>query len=118
MPNHATHVLIGAVGGALVYVVYMRWNDEPVSLLGLLSAAGLGAMAATLPDLLEPAVHPHHRGPAHSVVALLGVTCTAVESVSSDILTDDEKQLLLSLAAGYASHLAADATTPMGLPVV
>lgn len=117
MPNHGTHVLIGAIGGALLYVVHKRWMGEPISLAGLLFAAGLGAMAATIPDLLEPPIHPNHRGTAHSALALLGVAYTAMETVSSDALTDADKELILALAAGYASHLAADATTPMGLPV-
>ncbi len=87
----------------------------PVSGLRILRSACLGALAAALPDFLEPADSSHHRRFFHSVIALCGLGWMAsrvVRMPPSEFRSD-----LLALLAGYGSHLAADALTPRSLPL-
>jgi membrane-bound metal-dependent hydrolase YbcI (DUF457 family) len=82
-------------------------------------AGVVGAFAAGLPDLLEPAITPRHRQICHSVAfaSLMVVTLKAIYDWNPQ--TEGQKLLrdvLLSIGVGYLSHLGADATTAAGLP--
>lgn len=74
MPNAATHKTLGAVTGlaATHYCVTPllhpeeEENGKPTLLLTGLAAGGLGGR---IPDLLDPPIHPNHRGFCHSVLA-------------------------------------------------
>ena len=117
MPNRSEHLIIGAVLGAATYLGYKLAKHEDPTLGGLLATGAVGAGAAALPDLLEPAVSPNHRAGFHSWLAagVLGVA-SAVSAKSE--LPDEAKIAVLSFASGYGSHLLADATTPKGLPLL
>lgn len=73
MPNAAAHKALGAVSGMAAsnyYVTpFLRLEDEengkPTLLLTGLVAGGVGGR---IPDLLDPPIHPSHRGFYHSVV--------------------------------------------------
>ncbi|UOG31801.1 metal-dependent hydrolase [Leptospira noguchii] len=81
----------------------------------LLIGGGLGLVGGMIPDILEPADHPHHRQTAHSVafVVLLYILImqTKKKYPSASIFLD-------SLLVGYVSHLGLDSTTPMGIPLI
>lgn len=72
MANRRTHSLTGAVAGG-VSALYLARGEEPLHRI-LESVGGFvgGVAGGRLPDLLEPALTPRHRGVAHSV-ALAGV---------------------------------------------
>lgn len=104
-----THAAIGAMVGYQI-------ADWP--------GAGIGAIAALLPDIDHPQsllgrrLWPvawtinqvmGHRGALHSLAALLLVSAAA-----SVMLPD----WWIVIAAGYASHLAADALTVSGVPLL
>jgi inner membrane protein len=84
-------------------------------------AGVVAALAAGIPDYLEPATNPHHRQFCHSAAfaTLLAagmkrlyewVPATPGEALLRDVL--------LSIGFGYLAHLGADATTAMGLPLI
>ncbi len=104
-------------------------------------------MGGILPDVLEPATSPHHRQLAHSLVVggSLAVAKVAEMQASCRSLSSEATQrasvlpvgsperrdaeflalfwrfvagFLIGLATGYASHLALDACTPQGLPLL
>lgn len=55
-------------------------NQSPDAALLEIVGAGIGGkLGAMLPDVLEPAIHSHHRDVCHSVVALLGIVTTSFE---------------------------------------
>ncbi len=81
----------------------------------------LAAIFAKLPDVLEPAVHPHHRQFFHSVA------CTALVAAGWKKLHEwqppsDEGRFLRKIrmigAGAYLCHLAPDALTARSLPLV
>jgi len=123
MPNCNQHLIIGALatGGVCLILELCKSNADPehqVDLSRVASWAALGTLAAALPDLIEPAHHPRHRGFAHS----MATGTAAVYLLQSDwlnracdpVLAD----MLRPLLVGYLSHLGADSETPMGLPFV
>lgn len=87
-----------------------RWRPVP-------SGAALGK----LPDLIEPAVHPHHRQFFHSVVVAAGLVA-GMRKLYQWAPDDDFEKLvrafLLVGGAAYLSHLALDALTSRSLPLV
>lgn len=81
------------------------------------AAAGLGS----LPDLLEPAIHPNHRQFFHSII-FAGLVGYGVYKAYKWRPKDTGDQLLrwvLLIAGGaYLTHLAMDAVTSKSLPLV
>lgn len=95
-------------------------NGEPVD--G--NAVAMGAAAAlmpSLPDLLEPAVHPNHRKFFHSVTVAVAIACGMHRAYKWDAQGKWERltrALLLVGGAAYLAHLVRDALTAKSLPVV
>lgn len=85
------------------------------------AAGTLGACCASLPDLLEPAIHPNHRQFFHSVAFGLMVA-GGVTRVYQWKPAEPWQQLIrgAALIAGgaYLIHLLLDATTPKSLPLL
>lgn len=114
--NAPEHMLMGAACG----VVLAHVGHGNAALLGLVAAAaapwpdvdvhwsrGLAAPGAPC-GLLE------HRGPTHSVCAAVCVLVLALLVLPHGL---PERELLAgALGVGYASHLLADAISPMGEP--
>jgi membrane-bound metal-dependent hydrolase YbcI (DUF457 family) len=78
-------------------------------------------LAASLPDLLEPATSPHHRQFFHSV-AFATILATGMKKLyhwqpqtPGDV---HMRKILFSVGFGYLAHLGADATTTMSIPLV
>lgn len=74
MPNAAAHKALGAVSGMAASNYYVmpflrpeeEENGKPTLLLAGLVAGGVGGR---IPDILDPPIHPSHRGIYHSVLA-------------------------------------------------
>lgn len=86
-----------------------------------LAGGALAAVLTKLPDVLEPAVHPHHRQFFHSVA------CAALVATGWNALyqwqpqTDEGRfmrKVAMIAAGAYLCHLALDALTPRSLPLV
>jgi hypothetical protein len=147
MPNRATHARAGAaVGvGAAVYCAREAPTEQLLAeaVGGLLG----GWLGGVMPDVLEPATSPNHRKLAHSAVAGGALTLariaewqascrTAADAAASratahPLGTSERSRAewevllwrllagaLVGFVAGYASHLALDAGTARGLPLL
>lgn len=116
--NAFEHTLIGAGAGALL--AHVTGGDLALMMLA-------GALAGPLPDIdtqwARRSRYPSHgtscgllshRGPTHSLVAVLVVLLAA--SVLFPPQWPHHLLLAEAFAAGYASHLIGDAISPMGQP--
>jgi hypothetical protein len=82
---------------------------------------GLGALCGTLPDLVEPALHPNHRQFFHSLL-FAGVIAYGGYKLYK-WRSDEEWQKWLRFGGmvaigAYLIHLMMDGTTPKSLPLV
>lgn len=119
MANGFTHAVAGSMAG-LGVVAYDR--DENGSIQhNPIFAVAVGALFGKMPDILEPALHPHHRQFCHSIVVLLAIgygVKKAYEWEPKDDLDRTLRLLALGAGTGYISHLVLDGLTPRSLPLV
>jgi len=119
MANGSIH-RVGAGVIAMVASAYHEAGDGKPTMTPYL-AGGLAAACGTLPDVLEPALHPNHRQFFHSL-AVVGMIGTAwyraykwtPETVEGSVM----RWMLLVVGGAYLTHLAMDAMTPKGLPLL
>jgi inner membrane protein len=118
--SNGTEHRIAAASG-LFCVAVADWRPGDYWLKHPFAAAALGAGCGTLPDLLEPPLHPNHRQVFHSVAfaALLGVGmyktyCWEPETAGGQLV----RSVLLITGAAYLVHLMMDATTEKSLPLL
>lgn len=119
MPNGSFHRVAAAfaVGGALAY----DENNKGQASLKPFAAAGIAALTTNLPDILEPAIHPHHRQVFHSVFAAIAVGYTWNELYEWHPAENGEKALrfiLMTGCAAYLVHLVLDSLTSRSIPLV
>ena len=69
MPRRATHSVTGCAVGVLTAATLSSPGPGPGQLLELVGGGTGGLVGGLMPDLLEPAHTPRHRGTAHSVAA-------------------------------------------------
>ena len=67
MANRNDHLLFGGIAGAGACLLAATLDQRKPSWLELLGATLSGIAAASLPDWIEPALHPNHRAFFHSV---------------------------------------------------
>lgn len=81
MSKKAVHVAVGAVTGAGAAALVANRNNENAFELVLQVLGGFagGWHGGALPDVLEPALTPVHRGAAHSLAMFAGGTTAAVK---------------------------------------
>jgi inner membrane protein len=115
--NAREHILGGIIATSLTYLTASAALGEPATLAGLLTAGLFGVPTGLALDLLEPADHPHHRGPAHSTVAFAGLVALANKTWTDPTTPATARVWAMVLLAGIGSHHVLDATTPRGLPV-
>lgn len=118
MPNAKTHFLVGAGVGAIIYCLIKKAQNQPIELPGLLGMGLAGGVAGLLPDIIEPATSPNHRRFAHSIIALVALGSSISKLNENQNFEATQKELLLTLAFGYGSHLLLDAGTPASLPII
>jgi membrane-bound metal-dependent hydrolase YbcI (DUF457 family) len=107
----------GATVNAVCQWSECRANPNAEFSFGSLALCSLaGGAAASLPDLLEPAFSPNHRGFFHSLTAA-ALVAYGISGRHTQRLGVLGKMVLWVLGLGYLSHLAADATTPKSLPI-
>lgn len=132
MANRKTHIQAGAVVGAACNLAWQlaklyTSGDKPHNLFSALrrvdywEVAGFAAVGgfvfACLPDVLEPATSPFHRGFFYSVSCGGAVTFGAFGNHSEEWEPEDRMKVR-TMALSYLSHLALDSRTPMGLPLL
>lgn len=119
MPNALAHNAGAAilVGGFLL----ARENQEGEFSHSPFSGSLIAALCTNIPDILEPAVHPHHRQFFHSVVFAGMVGYGMHKTYGWNPETDFDKFMrfcLLMAGTGILIHLALDSLTPRSLPLL
>lgn len=119
MASAAHHQQFGVLCTLAVGAVNDCPEEERLPTLGAMFVAGLAGLRA--PDILEPAIHSHHRKFFHSFLVLGGL---AWATQRLWVWKPETLEMRLVRAAaigalvGYCSHLLLDATTPRGLPLI
>lgn len=118
MANAKQHMTYGAAATSIAWYIYCKVTDKKIELIDLVFAALAGAAAGLLPDLLEPASSPHHRQFFHSFAAA-GLLAKGNHWVwQHPEISEQHKVRVSMISVAYFSHLLADASTPMGLPLI
>lgn len=110
--------------GAGITVGVSLWVEEqnrgvttPAPYVG----GGLAAVMGSLPDLIEPAHHPHHRQFFHSLTFAAGLGYGMYRLYQWQPERDwDRFWRFFGLVAGgaYLTHLVMDASTPRSIPLL
>ena len=120
MSNARAHAIAAAaVAGACHLIHEHKQNREPT--LAPVVTALLASKLGSLPDLLEPAIHPNHRRVFHSVAFGALVIWVGKKLYDWDPETPFEeivKWIALTAGAAYITHLLLDLRTPKSLPLV
>ena len=119
MSNAIAHRTGAAViiGGLLL----ARENQEKKRTHAPLSGSILAAICTNIPDILEPAAHPHHRQSFHSVAFATVISGSMYKLYQWETETEMEKLIkfcLLVAGGSYLIHLAMDACTRRSLPLL
>jgi len=120
MPNFKQHFIAGLAVGATINLVSQlnrRGEDTTFDFGELCVCSLLAAGAASVPDMLEPATSPNHRGFFHSLV-MAAFVAYSMSDDHTKRLSPAVRYLLLLLGPGYLSHLVLDARTPKCIPWV
>ena len=118
MPNALVH---GLSGGLVAFAATAHIGDrEGVPKETPLLAALVGGSLGSLPDILEPPIHPSHRKLFHSALMFGVVAYGGVKLYQWTPETDWERFLrymALAVAVAYVAHLVLDAATKRSLPL-
>jgi hypothetical protein len=147
MPNYATHLNAGTVAGGAAALVLANTQPAPSLIAEVAGGLVGGALGGIMPDIIEPATSPNHRKLAHSAVAAGSLTLAKITqwqascrqraavhtSLAQRLVPNSPERsnaefqamlwsflagLTVGFVAGYASHLALDATTKRSLPLI
>lgn len=118
MSNKGEHMLLGGLACFGGYILIKRMLNEEVNFGNALCCGIVGAGVARLPDIIEPAINPSHRAIAHSLATSGALIYTTKKVLETQRFDSDQKAAITGLIAAYLSHLAADSTTPAGLPLI
>jgi len=132
MPNKNKHIQTGAIVGGVCNFAWQLTKvyaseDKPKSFLEAISrvnyweVAGFAAIGGVvfgcLPDILEPALTPCHRGLFHSV-GCGGAVFYGAFGEHTAAWDPESRMKVRSMALSYLSHLYLDSNTPSGLPLL
>ena len=120
MPCAQTHRLVNAVT-TFSYLAFREPQPGERPLPHPVVGAAGTALLASLPDLLEPAIHPDHRQFFHSLLFSIGVGLMVYEAYRWETETPMQgfmRHLIMIGGSAYLLHLAADAFTAKSIPFV
>lgn len=121
MPNAFTHRLGAGTAVGLISLVGELGQGKETNLGWPVVATALATATARLPDMIEPATNPGHRGFFHSITfaGLVGYGAYRLHGWQPQ---DDLQKALrftgLVVGGTYLVHLLMDACTPGSLPLV
>ena len=120
MASTKRHVKMGTLVALNEYVQEVQrrgLTQDPIrDYVAVQAAKWIGRNVATLPDRLEPALSPSHRGMFHSKNAHRLLE-TAKDDIRNNPQGDVVTQTFLLMAmSAYQSHIEMDAKTPMSVP--
>lgn len=119
MSNGIAHRTSAAVlvGGFLL----AQENQQGKTTLAPIGGSLLASICTNLPDILEPAIHPHHRQFFHSFAFATIVGGGMYKLYQWEPKTEMEKLqkfCLMIAGSAYLIHLAMDACTKRSLPLL
>lgn len=118
MARAREHATIGAVAGVGTWFIWCELTGKKMAFWDFVAAGCIGVCFGLAPDLMEPALTPHHRQFFHSYAAA-GLLAHANREIWRNPAIPNDRKIALGLcSAGYYSHLFADGLTPMGLPLI
>lgn len=120
MPCAATHRLVNFTA-TTVLLSALESHNEKRRLVHPVIGGALSAAVASLPDKIEPAIHPHHRQFFHSIAFAMLVGYGVYKAYQWEPETPLKKLLRIIAVIGgsaYLLHLAADSLTDRSLPLV
>lgn len=120
MANAAEHATFNffAVMAATAAVQHREGRPADGSPLAMGTVA---ALLPSLPDVLEPALHPNHRRFFHSLTFAVMLGCAMRQAYKWETTEPWEALARLAVLAGgaaYLAHLARDAFTAKSLPLI
>jgi len=116
--NSETHAVSGGVVAGFYHIVDSIKNNKTIQLSELVGSMLIGAGSSLVPDLIEPASNPNHRGFFHSVtISSVPAGYLTYSSKNPDV-TDKTRWMKNAISVGYLTHLALDGMTPKGLPII
>jgi len=120
MPNAITHK---AVSGIVVGVGVALWEQREKRDISWQTptTASIAWLSGTLPDLIEPAIHPNHRQFFHSVLFgfILGTVLHKLWKWEPEEAWQKIARILaIAVAGSYLVHLAMDSLTAKSLPLI
>lgn len=130
MPGAARHAktgfFVGIVIGGLLSLINQLIEtgsaaENNIDWLKIIAGGFIGGLISgffsLLPDILEPAKTPNHRGFFHSIT-WSGILIIGLFKVDeNDNLEPKQKNGLFCAIFGYLSHLILDSKTPKGLGI-
>lgn len=120
MPCAATHRLVNFTATA-VLLSALESHNEKHRLVHPVVGGALSASIASLPDMIEPAIHPHHRQFFHSILFAMLVGYGVYKAYKWEPETPLKELLRIIAVIGgsaYLLHLAADSLTKRSLPLI
>jgi hypothetical protein len=150
MAGRREHDVAGAIAGFVSALVTAPKSANAAELaMELLGGVLGGRVGSRIPDVLEPAIHSHHRDVCHGLTFAMTALPTGARLASTaqdrlraradqfrarrEASEDGFERLVMAVAEivcrvaagfvgaivpGYASHLALDAGTPRGIPLM
>lgn len=119
MPSAGAHKLGAALAVGTAVAGHQHENHGRIDWKAF-GAAWLAGELGSLPDILEPAIHPNHRGFFHSVTCLAAVGYGGYKLYQWEPEDDFDKVvkwLGLFATGAFGVHLLMDATTKKSLPL-
>jgi len=110
------HEVFGALIALIRGCEYKQKKGQTMTFGDIIKALVVGGFAGILPDIIEPATNPNHRGFFHSVAMLKILAYARARTWQAQNLTEEQKQQISTLIDAYTSHLLSDSATQKGLP--
>ena len=119
MPCAATHQIVNFTATAAFLA--SRPAEDQCGFAHPLLGGTATALLGSLPDIVEPAIHPHHRQFFHSLTFAGALGYGVYKAYEWEPKTQTEECLRIAalvFGAAYLMHLAADFTTSRSLPLI
>jgi hypothetical protein len=114
MANSKVHRQVGKVGGVVAAVARAHNGDSALDVLTPGPRGYAGRIGAWLPDIIEPAVHLHHRHVAYSVATATAISASAIESIEwVENYARMRAQAAAERCAQQGCHRVAEARQPL-----
>lgn len=134
MANRRAHQVVGT-GVGIAWATYCaRGQEDDNQALEVFGGAVAGFIGGRMPDILDRPTHPGHRDVAHAVAPVGTIASWYFVNLDGwqeslraaaceyggimEVLFRVAAGAVAGFGVGYLSHLALDATTPRGLPLL